>query len=34
MTLDRIERDIGVANEILVDNSSKKTCYNTEIHRV
>ena len=33
-TLDRINRDVGVANEIFMDNSPKQTGYNTEMHRV
>jgi len=33
-TLDRINRDIGVANEIFMGNAPRKTGYNTEIQRV
>ena len=32
--LDRINRDIGVANKIFMDNAPKQTGYNTEIQRV
>ena len=32
--LDRINRDIGVENEIFMDNAPKHNDYNTEIHRV
>ena len=28
-TLDRINQDVGVANEIFMDNAPKKTGYNT-----
>ena len=30
-TLDRINRDVGVANEIFMDNSTTQTGYYTEI---
>ena len=33
-TLDRINRDVGVANEIFLENAPNKTCYNTEMYRV
>ena len=33
-TLDRINRDVGVANEIFMDNAPKQTGYNTEMQRV
>ena len=33
-TLDRINRDVGVANEIFMENAPGKTGYNTEIQRV
>ena len=33
-TLDRINRDVGVANKIFMDNATRNTVYNTEIHRV
>ena len=33
-TLDRINRDIGVSNEIFMDNTPKQTGYNTEMHIV
>ena len=32
--LDRINRDVGVANEICMDNAPGKTGYNTETKRV
>ena len=34
LTLDRINRDVVVANEILMDNAPYKTGYNTEMQRV
>ena len=33
-TLDRINRDLGVANKIFMENAPSKTGYNTEIKRV
>ena len=30
-TLDRIKRDVGVANEIFMDNAPEQTGYNTEV---
>ena len=33
-SLDRINRDVGVSNEIFMVNAPKKTCYNTEMKRV
>ena len=33
-TLDRIKRDVGVANEIFIDNAPDHTRYNKEMQRV
>ena len=33
-TLDRINQDVRVANEIFMDNSPRQTGYNTEIQRL
>ena len=33
-TLDRIKRDVGVANEIFIDNAPDHTSYNKEMQRV
>ena len=33
-TLDRINRDVGVANKILMKNATRQTGYNTEMQRV
>ena len=33
-TLDRINRDVGVANEIFMDNATKQTGYNTKMLKV
>ena len=33
-TLDRINREVRVANEILMDNAPEQTGYNTEMQRV
>ena len=33
-TLDRIKRDVGVANDIFMDNAPDQTGYNTETQRV
>ena len=33
-TLDRINRDIGVANNIFMDNATRHNGYNKEIQRV
>ena len=33
-TLDRINRDVGVENEILMDNTPAQTGYNKEMQRV
>ena len=33
-TLERINKDVGVANEIFMDNAPDQTGYNTEMHRV
>ena len=33
-TLDRINQDVGVANEIFMDNAPDQTGYNTEMQRV
>ena len=33
-TLDRIKRDVGVANEIFMENAPDQTSYNTEMQRV
>ena len=32
--LDRTKRDVGVANEIFMDNAPKQTGYKTEMQRV
>ena len=32
--LDRINQDVGVANEIFMDNAPEQTGYNTEMQRV
>ena len=32
--LDKINRDVGVSNEIFMDNAPKQTGYNTEMQRV
>ena len=33
-TLDRMNWDVGVANEIFMENAPKQTGYNKEMHRV
>ena len=33
-TLDRINWDVGAANEIIMDNATDQTIYNTEMQRV
>ena len=33
-TLDRINRDVGAAKEIFMDNEPKQNGYNTEMQRV
>ena len=33
-TLDRINQDVGFANEIFMDNKPNQTAYNTEMQRV
>ena len=33
-TLDRINWDVGVENEIFMDDATKQTGYNTEMQRV